>query len=69
MRRLFLLAFLCGLSLAHMLTVALIVPPIVAAVLWRNPELLRDVRAVLGSILAAALPLISYAYVYIRRSA
>ena len=66
MRRLFLLAFLCGLSLAHMLTVALIVPPIVAAVLWRNPKLLRDVRAVLGSILAAALPLISYAYVYIR---
>lgn len=66
LRRLFALAFLCGLSLAHMLTVALIAPPIVAAVLWRNPKLLRDLRAVLGSILAAALPLISYAYVYIR---
>jgi len=66
LRRLFVLAFLCGLSLAHMLTVALIVPPIVAAVLWRNPKLLRDMRAVSGSILAAALPLVSYAYVYIR---
>ncbi len=66
LRRLLTLALLCGVSLAHMLTVALIVPPIVAAVLWRNPKLLRDARAVIGSIIAAALSLISYAYVYIR---
>ena len=50
-----------------MLTVALIVPPIVAAVLWRNPK--RCAMRCLGSILAAALPLISYAYVYIRGAA
>ncbi len=63
---LFALAFLCGLSLAHMLTVALIVPPVVVAVLWKDPGLLRSPRAVLGSLLAAGLPLLSYSYVYWR---
>jgi hypothetical protein len=63
---LYLLAFLCGLSLAHMLTVALIVPPLVAVVLWRDPSLLRSARANIISILAAALPLLSYIYVYMR---
>lgn len=64
--RLYALAFLCGLSLAHMLTVALIVPPVVAAVLWRRPVLLRQPRAVIGALIAALLPLISYSYVYLR---
>ena len=60
------LAFLCGLSLAHMLTVAFIVPPLVAVVLWRDPSLLRSPRAILAAIIAALLPLIAYAYVYLR---
>lgn len=47
-------------------TVALIVPPLVAVVLWRDPSLLRNARAIAGAILAAALPLISYVYVYLR---
>lgn len=64
--RLYWLAFLCGLSLAHMLTVALIVPPLVIVVLWRDPSLLRSPRAIAFSILAAALPLLSYGYVYVR---
>ena len=60
------LAFLCGLSLAHMLTIALIVPPLVAIVLWRDPSLLRSPRAIFFAIASAALPLISYLYVYLR---
>lgn len=60
------LAFLCGLSLAHMLTVAFIVPPLVAAVLWRDPSLLRSLRAIVTAVVAAMLPLISYIYVYVR---
>lgn len=60
------LAFLCGISLAHMLTVAFIVPSLVFAVLWRDPSLLRNARAVLSAIAAAALPLISYLYIYLR---
>mgnify|MGYP000951476445 CR=1 FL=1 len=50
---LLLLAFLCGLSLAHMLTVAFIVPPIVAVVLWQAPALLRSPQMVIGAVLAA----------------
>jgi hypothetical protein len=66
---LLLLAFLCGLSLAHMVTVAMIVPPLVAVVLWTQPDLLRRPLTVLGTVLAAALPLLSYFYVYVRGAA
>ncbi|MEM7127186.1 MAG: hypothetical protein AAF702_12715 [Chloroflexota bacterium] len=62
----FLLAFLSGLALAHMLTVAFIVPPLVLLLLWDYPWLVTRVRIVLGAILMAALPLSSYLYVYIR---
>ncbi len=60
------LALLCGVALAHMLTVAFIVPPLVVAVLWQAPRLLRNLPIVLGAIVAAALPLLSYGYVYLR---
>jgi hypothetical protein len=63
---LLLLAFLCGLSLAHMLTVAFIVPPLVAVVLWTQPSLLRRPAMILAAIAAAFLPLLSYIYVYLR---
>lgn len=66
---LILLAFLCGLALAHMLTVAFIVPPLVIAILWERPHLLRNWRLVLACIGAALLPLISYGYVYLRGAA
>ncbi len=65
-RLLYLLAFLAGLSLAHMVTVALIVPPLVAVILWERPALLRRPRLILGSFFWAGLPLLSYAYVYLR---
>lgn len=60
------LALLCGLSLAHMLTVAFIVPGLVAVILWETPWLLRRLWVVLGAISAAGLPLVSYLYVYWR---
>jgi hypothetical protein len=60
------MAFVSGVSLAHMLTVAFIVPPLVAVILWQQPALLRRPWLILGPILAAALPLLSYFYVYLR---
>jgi hypothetical protein len=66
---LILLAFLCGLSLAHMLTVAFIVPPLLIAILWERPPLLRKMRLLIATAFAALLPVISYAYVYIRGAA
>ncbi|MCB9137887.1 MAG: DUF2723 domain-containing protein [Caldilineaceae bacterium] len=69
-RRLLLwLAFLCGLSLAHMLTIALIVPPLVVVMLWQRPDLLRRPGLIVAAVAAAALPLLSYAYVYVRGAA
>lgn len=68
-RLLILLAFLCGLSLAHMVTVAFIVPPLVVAILWERPQLLRNGRLVWACIAAALLPLIGYVYVYLRGAA
>ena len=68
-RLLFLLAFLCGLSLAHMLTIAFIVPPLVVVILWQRPDLLRSPKAIVGSVIAAALPLLAYAFVYVRGAA
>lgn len=60
------LAFLCGLALAHMLTVAFLVPPLVLVILWQAPQLLRTLWVVFGAVLAAVLPLVSYLYVYWR---
>ncbi len=65
-RLLLLLAFLCGLSLAHMLTVAFIVPPLVIAILRQRPALLRQGRLVTATVAAALLPLAAYLYVYVR---
>ncbi|MBK8050090.1 MAG: DUF2723 domain-containing protein [Anaerolineales bacterium] len=64
-----LLAFLCGLSLAHMLTVAFIVPPLIVAILWQRPQVIRKPRLLLLVIAAGLLPLLSYAYVYVRGAA
>ncbi len=68
-RLLLTLALLCGLSLAHMLTVAFIVPPLVLLILWQAPHLLRAGRVIGLTVIAAALPLLSYLYVYWRGAA
>lgn len=63
---LLLLALLCGLSLAHMITVVVIVPPLLGFILYRRPGLLRRQRLVVRTLALAALPLLSYAFIYIR---
>jgi hypothetical protein len=63
------LAFLSGLSLAHMLTVAFIVLPLVIVILWQAPYLLRSLRVVISAVVVALLPLLSYLYVYWRGTA
>jgi len=63
------LALLSGLALAHMLTVAFIVPPLLLAILWQAPQLLRNWRALISAIAVAFLPLVSYLYVYLRGAA
>ncbi|MEZ4729504.1 MAG: DUF2723 domain-containing protein [Caldilineaceae bacterium] len=63
------LALLCGLALAHMVTVAFIVPPLVLVILWQAPQMIRSLRLVSRAVLAAFLPLLSYSYVYWRGAA
>ncbi|MCD6289476.1 MAG: DUF2723 domain-containing protein, partial [Anaerolineae bacterium] len=65
-RYLLALAFLTGIGLAHMVTVLFIVPPILWLVLSRRPDLLRRPRLIAKVIVLAALPLLSYIYVYVR---
>ncbi len=60
------LALLAGLSLAHMVTVAVIVPPLLWFILSRRPGLLRRGRLVAAAIGLALLPLLSYAFIYVR---
>jgi hypothetical protein len=60
------MAFLAGVSLAHMLTVALIVPPLVIVILAQRPTLLRRGWLLLAIVIAALLPLATYAFVYLR---
>ena len=66
LRLLYAMAFLCGLFLAHQVTSTMIVPPLVIAVLHRQPSLLRLPKVVLGAFLAAAVPLTSYLFIYLR---
>ncbi len=65
-RTLLWLAFVCGLSLAHLLTVALAVPAVILFVVGQQPNYLRRPRLILKSVLVTFLPLLSYAYVYWR---
>jgi hypothetical protein len=62
------LALLNGLSLAHMLTVAFITPPLVIAVLWQRPSLVRRGWLLLAVVAAAFLPLTAYWFVWVRGS-
>jgi hypothetical protein len=60
------LAFLTGVGLAHQITVLAILPPLAWFVLSLDSGLLRRGRLVPALVALAALPLLSYAYVYIR---
>ncbi|MCS6842905.1 MAG: DUF2723 domain-containing protein [Caldilineales bacterium] len=65
-RLLMALAFLSGLTLAHLVTVALIVPPLVWLVLSRQPGVLRRPRLAAKAAAWALLPLLSYVFIYVR---
>ncbi len=65
-RWLYLLAFLLGLSLAHMVTVLFITPGILAFILMKEPGLIKRGKLILTSILLALTPLVAYGYVYLR---
>ncbi|MBI1800931.1 MAG: DUF2723 domain-containing protein [Chloroflexi bacterium] len=65
-RTLLWLAFVCGLSLAHQVTVALAVPAFIVFVLGQQPDTLRKPRLIFKTALVAFAPLLSYAYVYWR---
>jgi hypothetical protein len=60
------LALLSGLTLAHMVTVAVIVPPLLWFILSRRPDLLRRGRLIAAAVGLALAPLLGYAFVYIR---
>ncbi len=60
------LALLAGLTLAHMVTVALIIPPLLWFILSRRPGLLRRGRLVAAAVALALLPLLSYSFIYLR---
>jgi hypothetical protein len=65
-RTLLWLSFVCGLSLAHLLTVALAVPAVIAFVVGQQMDYLRKPKLIAKTIIAAFLPLLSYAYIYWR---
>ena len=60
------ISLLAGAGLAHILTILILIPPLLWFVLREEPRLLRRPRLIAVAISLAALPLLSYAYVYIR---
>ncbi len=65
-RILWLMAFLCGTMLANMLTTLFILPPLLYLIFTKRPEILRKAKLMGQTIAMGLLPLLSYAYVYIR---
>ncbi len=59
------MAFMAGLCLANLVTVLFAVPALLWFVLSREPGLWRRGRLILICLVAAILPLFSYAYVYV----
>jgi hypothetical protein len=60
------LALLGGVGLAHQLTVLLIAPPLLWFVLGLEPGLLRRGKLAAAALGLAALPLLSYGFVYVQ---
>lgn len=65
-RTLWLMAFLCGTMLANMLTTLFILPPLLYLIFTKRPEILRKTKLMGQTVTIGLLPLLSYAYVYIR---
>jgi len=60
------LGLLTGIGLAHQITVLAVIPPILWFVLGRKPRLLRRGKLIAAVAGLTLLPLLSYAYVYVR---
>ncbi len=65
-RYLLLLALMVGLCLANLITVLFVLPPIAIFILTAEPRLLRRGKLIVRGAALALLPLLSYAYVYLR---
>ncbi len=65
-RWLYILAFLFGVGLAHMVTVLFIAPGVLLFLLMKEPGLIKRGKLIFKGVLVAMLPLVSYAYVYFR---
>ena len=63
------LALLTGVGLAHQITILAVIPPLLWFVLRREPGLLRRPKLIAAALGLALLPLLSYAYVYVRGAA
>ncbi|HEY53680.1 MAG TPA: DUF2723 domain-containing protein [Caldilineae bacterium] len=65
-RYLYAIAFLFGVSLAHMITILFIAPGVLIFILGKQPKLLTRFKLILTSLLLALIPLVSYAFIYLR---
>lgn len=65
-RYLYLIAFMVGLSLANLVTVLFVLPPILVFILSAEPRLVTRGRLIFRAATLALVPLASYAFVYIR---
>ncbi|NPV07020.1 MAG: DUF2723 domain-containing protein [Anaerolineae bacterium] len=60
------IAFVVGTCAANLVTTLLLVPPLAWFILSRRPDLLRRRRLIASLAALAALPILSYAFVYLR---
>jgi len=60
------LALMTGLCLANLVTVLFILPPLLVLIVSGEPRVVKRPALIIRCILLALLPLVSYAYVYVR---
>ena len=65
-RYLYGIAFLFGVSLAHMVTILFIAPGILLFILSKQPKLLTRFKLIATSLIVGLIPLLSYAFIYVR---
>ena len=63
---LLLMAFVSGTMAANMLTTLFILPPLLYLIFTKRPGILKNLKLLALTVAAGLLPLLSYAYVYIR---
>ena len=63
---LWLMALVCGAMAANMLTALFILPPLLYLIFSKRPPILKNLKLILQTTLFGLLPLLSYAYIYVR---